>query len=271
MKRIIVLILAGFCLTLAQSARAQEPAGSGENDLWLKARIVTAYTLNRHLNPFDISVAVKDGIATLTGEVDSSIEKDLAGEIAKGVEGVREVRNDIRVTSQAKASEEEPKFFRDVEDATITATVKSKFLWNRHISGLDINVDTNDGIVTLTGEVESDLQRDLAVQIARNTRSVEGVRDRLVVVEKREKAEPDLMTRTGQAASDAWITAKVRSTLMFSRSAEGASLEVSTDNGVVTLKGVVLDQDQAREVTDLARNVVGVKDVRADFKIATVN
>jgi len=268
MKKIATVLLIGLFLVGPLAAGAAETAGAPANDLWLKARIVTAYTLNRHLNPFELSVDVTDGLATLSGEVDNSIEKDLAGEIAAGVDGIRRVQNDIRVTTEPKTAREEPEFFRVVEDATITATVKSKFLWNQHISGLDINVDTKNGIVTLTGEVESDIQRQLAIQIARNTRSVEGVRDRLVVIAKPKEKEPDLMTRTGQVAGDAWITAKVRSTLLFSRSADGASLEVSTENGVVTLKGVVLNRDQAREVTDLAGNVVGVKEVRADLKVA---
>jgi osmotically-inducible protein OsmY len=68
-----------------------------------------------------------------------------------------------------------------VKDATITATVKSKLLANGEISGMKISVDTKDNRVTLSGEVESDEARQLAEQIAENTKNVAGVENNLRV------------------------------------------------------------------------------------------
>ena len=83
MRKLFVFLLTGLILAGSMAARAEEPTGSEADDLWIKARIVTAYTLNRHLNPFVLSVDVKGGVATISGAVESSIERDLAGEIAK--------------------------------------------------------------------------------------------------------------------------------------------------------------------------------------------
>ncbi|PTU73939.1 BON domain-containing protein [Pseudomonas mangrovi] len=61
-----------------------------------------------------------------------------------------------------------------VSDTWITSKVKSSFLADDSISGLDIKVETNQGVVSLSGVVPSDAERDLAVEKAR---AIEGVRD----------------------------------------------------------------------------------------------
>ncbi len=74
---------------------------------------------------------------------------------------------------------------RDVADATgdaaVTAAVKSKFLADKTVGGLNINVDTKDNVVTLTGTVESASEKAEAVRIARATAGVKSVRDNLKV------------------------------------------------------------------------------------------
>jgi osmotically-inducible protein OsmY len=61
------------------------------NDLWLKSKIITTYALNEHPNPFEIDATVEDGVVTLSGIVESNIEKELAEEIARGLSYNREV------------------------------------------------------------------------------------------------------------------------------------------------------------------------------------
>src|SRR5690554_8212915 len=51
----------------------------------------TAFALNRHLSPFSIDLAVEDGVAILSGEVESEVERELAEQVVLGVEGIREV------------------------------------------------------------------------------------------------------------------------------------------------------------------------------------
>ena len=60
----------------------------------------TAFALNRHLSPFTIDVDIDNGVAILTGEVESDVERDLAEQVALGVEGVNEVDNQLRVSGE---------------------------------------------------------------------------------------------------------------------------------------------------------------------------
>jgi osmotically-inducible protein OsmY len=66
-----------------------------------------------------------------------------------------------------------------VKDATTTAQVKTRLIGNGHISAADINVDTRDSVVRLSGKVGSDTERQLAEFIARNTSGVLAVSNEL--------------------------------------------------------------------------------------------
>jgi hyperosmotically inducible protein len=69
-------------------------------------------------------------------------------------------------------------------DPLITATVKTKMLADATVSGLKIDVDTTDGVVSLTGDVASALEKRRAIEIARETDGVKSVKDQLKIVKK---------------------------------------------------------------------------------------
>jgi hyperosmotically inducible periplasmic protein len=267
-RYLLIVVLLAVVAAAAPSPLAAQEAAEG-SDLWIESQLTTTYTLNEHLNPLDIGVKVKDGVVTLSGAVENDVEKDLAGEIAKGVDGVKKVRNNIETQPLARTEPSKLSGYMDtVNDATITARVKSNLLWNKNTDGLDIGVDTKNGVVTLAGTVKSSIQRDLAVQMARNTSGVRKVVDKL-------KIDPDApgvtdaisesvgtaAKQAGQAVNDAWITSKVKTVLTFNKHADGADINVSTRDGVVTLEGTVPSARQKRRVADLARDVVNVKSV----------
>lgn len=193
MKRNAVLATAALVL-LSAPAMGQDKAEKGSfqgeaNDAWITGKVEMAYTLNRHLNPFAIDTDVESGVVTLTGNVESDVDSKLAEEIAKGIDGVSEVNNELQVGAVARgdasdSSEDEsqernfPTWF---DDATTTAAVKTKLLAESSTKGLEIDVDTHEDVVTLSGSVESDQQKDLAGEIARNTGDVKEVRNQLVV------------------------------------------------------------------------------------------
>ncbi|NLC00048.1 MAG: BON domain-containing protein, partial [Pseudomonas formosensis] len=126
---------------------------------------------------------VENGVAILTGEVESEVERDLAAQVALGVEGINEVDNQLQVSGEEvkRAADNERSFSSRFNDATTTATVKSKLLWNRNTEGLDINVTTRDGVVTLEGRADSDAASELAERLARNTEGVRRVENKLNV------------------------------------------------------------------------------------------
>lgn len=185
-KTMIAAAVLSACLAGAPMAQAgSENEYSGElHDAWLDGKIETAFTLNRHLNPFRIDTDVENGMVYLDGTVSSDVDRDLAGEIAKSVKGVKKVENRLQVaeTQEGEVKQASDDLMQHVSDATTTAMVKTKLLANGNTKGLTINVDTNDDIVTLTGSVESAEVRDLAEQLAQNTDSVKGVNNRLEVM-----------------------------------------------------------------------------------------
>jgi osmotically-inducible protein OsmY len=185
-KTTITLGTLAFFAAFGALADSSEFEGDAR-DAWITGKIESAYVLNGHLNPFAINTDVTNGVVHLHGMVASDIDRDLAGEIAEGVEGVTEVNNDL-VVDEAKttaARDQRPDDERDfgtwVDDATTTAVVKSKLLGNANTEGLKIDVDTNDDVVTLSGRVASDKEKQLAEEIAKNAGDVESVRNNLTV------------------------------------------------------------------------------------------
>jgi osmotically-inducible protein OsmY len=131
-----------------------------------------------------IDVTTRDHVVTLTGQVNTSEEESKALQIARSTRGVSDVvdRIDVgpRPEAQAPPAASEPLGER-LSDASLTATVKSKLLADPDTSGLRIDVDTKDKVVTLTGKVKSQAEKGEAVQIARNTEGVRSVNDQLTI------------------------------------------------------------------------------------------
>lgn len=154
---------------------------SGIEEARIEGQLWTTYALNSHLNPFDISVDVDNDTATIEGEVDQQVKKDLAEQIALSVDRIAHVENRIEVNEELETpaspegEKQERTFVDRVRDATTTTTVKSKLLWNRSTTGLSIDVDTENGVVELEGEAESEASRELAEKLAANTEGVEAV------------------------------------------------------------------------------------------------
>jgi len=163
-------------------------------DAWLDGKLETALLFNEHLNSFAIDTDVQGGVAYLSGSVESDIDRDLASEIAKSIDGVTEVKNELRIDKDEVAAARNEgamneEGFRDkVRDATLTAKVKTQLLVNGNTGGLSIDVDTENGIVTLSGSVDSSQESELAERIAANTDGTRSVVNTLTV-EETEDAE----------------------------------------------------------------------------------
>ena len=157
-------------------------------DAWIDGRLEATFLFNEHLNSFDITTDVENGIVRLEGAVESGVERDLAGEIAKSIDGVKGVENELKVDDSGirsahtnDASREAQSFRQAVIDATLTARIKSKLLANGNVSGLAVDVDSTAGNVTLSGTVGSEEEKDLIASIAINTEGATSVNNRLAV------------------------------------------------------------------------------------------
>ncbi|KJS04972.1 MAG: transporter [Gammaproteobacteria bacterium BRH_c0] len=227
----------------------------------------TALAINRHLNPFKIDVDVESGTATLSGTVETDIDRDLAEQVALGIDGVEKVDNRLKVDADVeRRTSGEPTLSSRFSDATLTATVKSKLLWNRHTEGLDINVTTQNGVVTLEGEASNSAASELAERLAEDTDGVRDVRNKLRVSATDTTAAnaQDALDDAGEAISDAWITSKVKSSFLLSSNLDGLDIKVETRDGKVTLTGTVQSSAEKALAVETAENLRGVKDVNAD-------
>jgi hyperosmotically inducible periplasmic protein len=187
MKKYLALtaLIATLSLSAMQAFGDVKDKGTPK-DAWITGKLEATYALNRHLSPLTINTETTNGVVHLTGNVESDIDRDLAGELAKGIEGVVSVDNDLAIKPNARhdahtASSTTRPFGVFVDDATTTAMVKTKLLANPNIKGLDIDVDTRGDVVTLSGQVASNEQKQLAEELARNTGDVKEVHNQLVV------------------------------------------------------------------------------------------
>jgi hyperosmotically inducible protein len=138
----------------------------------------------------EINVDTKDRVVTLTGMVSRADEETKALDIARNTEGVIDVVDNITVSSRGEQSAPTTGRFGEVPptaetagltDAGITGRVKTKLLADPTVSGLKIDVDTRDQVVTLTGTVNSRAEKARALELAKKDESVKRVEDKLTV------------------------------------------------------------------------------------------
>lgn len=161
---LIIALVLGACT----STRTQESAGEVIDDSVLTAKVKAALIDDPVAKARDVNVETYRGVVQLGGFVDTAEQKSRAGEVARGVGGVKEVRNDLRVSSpQATVGQV-------VDDSALTAAVKGKLITDQTMQSYKVNVETQKGVVQLTGFVDSNDAKSRAGDIAR---SIDGVKD----------------------------------------------------------------------------------------------
>jgi hyperosmotically inducible periplasmic protein len=270
----------GFALALAALSGpvAADTMSQDLTEARQESQIWTTYALNPHLKASDLKVSVQGGKATLTGTVEEGVSRDLAKQIALGVNGIREVDNRITIQPDYIPVRAPGRSYGEVvDDATITSAIKSKLLWSKHTDGLTTDVDTLQGRVTLQGFADNQGEKNMATRLAMNTRGVVSVDNQLVL----SHGKPTVVTNAkaaGQGAkqdakdvtkearkdvTDSWITTKVKSSYLYSSNVDGTDISVSTRSGIVTLSGKVDSGAERALAIEIARNVRGVKNVHA--------
>jgi osmotically-inducible protein OsmY len=259
--------LLGMAPVIAQAAtgdlQTQLAEARQEGSIW------TAFALNRHLSPFNISVEVRQGTATLKGKVENQVDKDLATQIAGDTQGIDKVDNQLEIDPQVAAEPgTKANMAQRFDDATLIATIKSKLLWNSVTEGLDIDVTATQGVVTLKGQARDAEAKQLAGSLASNTDGVTEVNNLISLSARDTQAIKDQNQAEANSVreefSDTWITSKVKSSLIYSRNLDGLNIKVETKGGVVNLDGVVANYAEKELAVEIARNIRGVKGVDAD-------
>jgi len=150
---------------------------------------------------------------------------------------------------------------RSVADSAITVIVKSKLSVDNETSSANINVDTNGGVVTLTGIVTTQANKEQAERIARNTEGVTRVINNITV---ETNDGYDAGEGVGMAASDMAILSKIK-TRYVAEGVIGARVEVK--DGMVTLKGNVENAQIRARAENIARATSGVKSVNNTIEV----
>ena len=157
----------------------------GENhaehsDGWLSMKVKTALLFHRNVRAGKTDVNVRDGIVTLSGEAANQAQKELTAEYAKDVEGVKLVKNDMTIapprvqTTQTTGDK--------IDDASITAQIKSSLMSHRSTSALKTKVSTTDGVVTLSGIAKNLVEKSLVIKLVIDIDGVSSVVNNMTIV-----------------------------------------------------------------------------------------
>jgi osmotically-inducible protein OsmY len=172
------MLVAASISTSAMAATDTNSWQDGAMDAWIDGKAEATLMFNGNLDSFDINTDVIDGKVTLTGKVDNEINRELAEELILGIDGVRGVDNMLTVVRDDDESESDMTAFTDTKISTV---IKSRLLFDSEVSGTSINVDVENRVVTLTGDVKSDAEKQLALTIAKNADDVKSVNDKLMI------------------------------------------------------------------------------------------
>ncbi len=111
-------------------------------------------------------------------------------------------------------------------DESIEASARNSYVFKTYLKDDAITVASKDGAVTLTGTVNTDYHKELAEDTVEDLPGVKSVDNRL-----------ELKSESPAEKSDAWVTAKVTTALLFHRNVSGINTKVHVQEGIVTLRG----------------------------------
>jgi hyperosmotically inducible periplasmic protein len=274
------------------TGQAPQQAPATRSDDSLTTSVQARYYADDRVRGRDIDVSTNNGVVTLKGTVDDQATKEQAVSVARSVEGVRRVDDQLQVASEAAAatiadrSQPEPSPrgtgatgtagtdpASRVEPGWITTKIQAQYFVNPEIKPWNIDVTTTSaGVVTLKGEVENAADKAEAVRIARETEGVTQVDDRLRVEGQPETSGEGGVPATadaesGPAGADAWVTSKIQARYFLDSEVKGRDVDVTTEGGIVTLRGTVGSEAERRHAIALARNTDGVRSVTDQLQV----
>ena len=148
--------------------------GNFMDDSTITAKVKAALVDHDSIKSTDISVKTDQKVVTLSGFVESQAQAEEAVKVAKGVEGVTSVSDKLHVRDSKDTSVK-----GYAGDTAITSEVKAKLLADDIVPSRKVKVETTDGVVQLSGTVESQAQSDRAESIAKAIDGVKSVKNDL--------------------------------------------------------------------------------------------
>jgi osmotically-inducible protein OsmY len=152
---------------------------SANSDAWFREKVKAALRFRRSTGAGTTEVDVMDGIVTLRGVAATQAQKDLAGEYAGNIEGVKGLSNEMTV---APAPKPKPRSTAEkVDDISVSALVRMALQLHRSTSGLQVAVATKLGVVTVGGRAASAAEKELVTKLIRDVNGVKRVKNRMTV------------------------------------------------------------------------------------------
>ena len=142
-------------------------------------------------------------------------------------------------------------------DEKIESAARQSYVFKTYLQGDDIQIHSQDGVVTLTGTVAEEPHLFLAADTVADLPGVKSVDNRL-----------EVKGGIPEKSSDAWIHARVKNMLMLHRNLDGANTAVEVKDGLVTLHGVAGSQAEKALTAEYVKDVEGVKDVDNQMTVA---
>lgn len=160
-------------------------------------------------------------------------------------------------TAAGSAAFDERSVGQHLDDVALTARIKTRFIAEKDLPSRWISVEVINGKATLTGFLPKQEQIDRAVYISRQTEGIKSVHSEIKL------GKPSL----SEAASDTWITTRIKAKLLDDPITSGFSIHVETVRGKVYLQGLVKDEIQRHRAQELALSVSGVSGVDNRLRI----
>jgi osmotically-inducible protein OsmY len=156
---------------------AEQPAE--HSDAWIGVKVKAALLFHRNVSATGTMVNVTNGIVTLQGEASNLAQKELTTEYAKDVDNVKEVNNEMTIANTPATPG--ATIGDKIDDASITAQVKSSLLSHRSTSALRTTVSTTDGVVTLGGVAKNEAERSLVTKLVTDINGVTSVINNMTI------------------------------------------------------------------------------------------
>lgn len=148
-----------------------------------------------------------------------------------------------------------------LDDATVTAKVKAALIDDEVTKARDIKVQTYQGVVQLSGFVNTGEEKSRATDVAQRVAGVQEVRNAIEVQSRTAERS------AGEVIDDGVITARVKAALIDNPTTKARQINVDTRNGVVQLQGFVDSAEEKMQAGQVARSVSGVQSVRNDLEV----
>jgi osmotically-inducible protein OsmY len=149
------------------------------SDAWITTKVKTALLFHRNVSATGTTVSTTDGVVTLQGEASSMAQKELTTEYAKDIDNVKSVDNQMTIAKMPAAPDST--MGDKIDDASITAEVKSSLLSHRSTSAMHTTVSTTDGVVTVGGIAKNDAEKSLVTKLAEDINGVTSVINNMTI------------------------------------------------------------------------------------------